>query len=100
MAESDAPLTAWQAFWKGFLHPFDLGPTGDVNPITGERMVATEIPIISDAGKAIKSLASDVKGVLSGVSGTFKNLPKYIFIIIGILGVYLIIMGTKGKRVW
>ena len=97
---ADDTMSAWDAFWKGFLHPFDLGPTGDINPITGEKMVPTDIPLITDAGKAIKTVASDVQGVLSGVSTTLKNLPKYVFLLIGVLGVYMILMGTKGKRVW
>lgn len=92
-------MNAWDAFWKGFLHPFDLGPTGDINPVTGEKMVPTKLPIISDIADGAKVVVTDIKDALSGVGGVFKNLPTYLFVIIAFLGVYLLLMGNKGKKV-
>ena len=51
-----------------------------------------EIPVVSD-------LVSAGKGIVSGVTDTIKNLPLYVFIAIGFIGVYLILMGRKGKSV-
>lgn len=50
------------------------------------------LPIVDD-------LVSGISGVFNGVTDTVKNLPLYIFLIIGFLGVYVILMGRKGKAI-
>lgn len=58
----------------------------------GYKKGGIELPIVDD-------LVNGVSGVFSGVTDTIKNLPLYLFLIIGFLGVYVVLMGRKGKAI-
>ena len=80
----------FESAWWSF-NNFFLGKK-NVTAVEGEVVVPPKIPIVSD-------VMTGVGNIVSGVSGTIKNLPIYLFVILGFLGLYLLFMGRKGKTV-
>lgn len=60
------------------------------NVVESEIVEGPKIPIFSD----LKDMLGDT---IEGVGGLVKNLPLMIFAVIAFLGIYLILLGKKGK---
>lgn len=52
------------------------------------EIYTSEVPVIGD-----------VRNALKGIGDSLKNLPKYIWVILIFLGIYLILMGRRGKSI-
>lgn len=92
------PEVRQMGFWESFIWSVKTNILGmesvTTNPVSGETETVEKmkIPIVTDAidtvGKAVR-----------GVGNTLKNLPIYLFVAVAFLGVYLVLMGRKGKSV-
>lgn len=108
---------AWKAFWHDPV-AYAKDPANailayqiEVKAASGEsvQLIETELteagfekgssPIIDNLGDVASGVVGGVRDAFSGITGTIKNLPIYLAVILGILGVYLILMGRRGKAV-
>ena len=65
----------------------------EINTIVDSEVVeGPRVPIFSDMKDALEN-------TFKGISGLTKNLPLYILLIIVFLGVYVLLMGRKGKAI-
>ena len=83
--------SAWWSFRKFFLGQSNATTT---NPVTGaeETVEPIKIPIVGE-------FATGIGNVFKGVGDTFKQLPKMLLVAVVFIGIYLVLMGRKGRTV-